>query len=161
MNTFDRRRIVVATLFTLITLITLWVVGRSAPSSGATAPDPAASRPPTTPYVPERPVFIGGDTSGTALDNNDVAVAPNDVTRQFKGLASFHRFNMTVVVPIVDPGVSTTTNPNLSDIPCTTREVPYGTHLVVTNTDNGQSVDRKSTRLNSSHIPLSRMPSSA
>ena len=27
--------------------------------------------------------------------------------------------------------------------------------------DKGQSLDRKSTRLNSSHIPLSRMPSSA
>ena len=54
MNTFDRRRIVVATLFTLIALITLWVVGRSAPATGATAPDPAATRPPTTPYVPEQ-----------------------------------------------------------------------------------------------------------
>ena len=140
MNTFDRRRIVAATLFTVLALITLWVVGRSAPATGATAPDPAATRPPTTPYVPERPVFIGGDTSGTAFGNNDVAVAPTDGSRQFKGAASFHRFNMTVVVPIVDPGVSTTTNPNLSDIPCTTREVPYGTPLVVTNTDNGQSV---------------------
>ena len=77
MNTFDRRRIVAATLFTVLALITLWVVGRSAPATGATAPDPAATRPPTTPYVPERPVFIGGDTSGTAFASGRLSLPPD------------------------------------------------------------------------------------
>lgn len=140
MNTFDRRRILVATVFTVVALIALWVVGTSAPSHTTTAPDPAASRPPTTPFTPERPIFIGGDASQDASGNLDVAMALPDSNRQFKGLASFYRYNMTVVVPIIQPGMTTTTNPNLSDTPCSTRAVPYGTPLVVTNVDNGQSV---------------------
>lgn len=140
MNHFDRRRIVVATLFTLVAFVTLWIVGTAAPSKGGATPDPAATRPPTTPFSPERPIFIGGDTADTGGGNIPVAVAQLDTTRQFKGDASFYRYNMTVVVPILQPGLTTTTNPNISDVPCTTRKVPYGTHLVITNVDNGQSV---------------------
>ena len=36
---------------------------------------------------------------------------------------------------------------------------PAGNHIVVTHSETGQ--DRKSTRLNSSHVRTSRMPSSA
>src|ERR1051326_3649203 len=38
---------------------------------------------------------------------------------------------------------------------------PYATNVVIYNAALQSVVDRKSTRLNSSHIPLSRMPSSA
>ena len=37
---------------------------------------------------------------------------------------------------------------------------PNGSFLIIT-ADSNEDLDRKSTRLNSSHIPLSRMPSSA
>ena len=85
MNALDRRRVVVASVFTLVALPALWVLNRdSAATSGA--PNAAAAgvdvewrrrtHRRTTAYQPEPPLFVGGDDAPTPPGLINVAVPP-------------------------------------------------------------------------------------
>jgi hypothetical protein len=131
MNSTERRRVAVATIVTLVALPALWVLGRhsatttGAPNVGAAGVEIGAgshaTRPPTTAYRPQPPVFVGGDSTPRVPGVIEVAVPPKPSPNQFTGKASFFRYNLA------------------AGHPCTTRKVPDGTPLTVTNLDNGQS----------------------
>ena len=57
--------------------------------------------------------------------------------------------------------LSVTTGAAVSPTSDKVNNVLTGTAVMTTTSGASQGLDRKSTRLNSSHIPLSRMPSSA
>jgi hypothetical protein len=136
MNAIERRRVVAASLFTLVALPALWVIGRhSATTSGSpavgaagidVAPGSHDTPPPTTAYHPSPPVFVGGDSAPPLPGVIEVAVPPKPSANQFLGKATFFRYSSIASLPT-----------NIA--PCTTSKVPDGTHLTVTNLDNGQS----------------------
>ncbi len=132
MNTFDRRRVVVASVFTLVALPALWALSRDsaastgAPTVGAAGVDVAAdagagTAPSTTAYQPQRPGFVGGDDNSTPPAVIKVVVPPAPGADEVLAKASFHRY-MTTTAAV-----------------CTTLLAPDGALLKVTNLDNGQT----------------------
>ena len=131
MNTFDRRRVVVACVFTLVALPALWALSRDSatstgsPQVGAAGVDvgkaTADTEPSTTAYQPEAPLFVGGDDTPAPPGLINVAVPPPPGDNEAVAQASFHRY-AGVGVPV-----------------CTTLLAPEAAKLTVTNLDNGQS----------------------
>jgi hypothetical protein len=132
MNTFDRRRVVLASVFTLVALPALWALSRDSaassgsPTVGAAGVDvPAAgagTEPSTTAYLPEQPGFVGGDDDPSTPGVVKIAVPPAPGANEVLATASFHRYMST------------------SSAVCTTLLAPDGATLQVTNLDNGQTV---------------------
>jgi hypothetical protein len=139
MNSYDRRRLVLASIFTVAALPALWIINRNdagsaAPALGAAGvPQVGANQAPTTSvYTPAPPIFLNGPPSGADPAVVDIVVPPAPTATQATGRASFRRY--------ADP----------SQKPCTTALAPWGKTLTVTNTDNGQTT----TCLNSISTPL-------
>lgn len=133
MNTSDRRRVVFATVFTVVALPALWVSGRdqaqttTAPSAGAVGLETrtAGEAHPTTittTYRPASPVFLGNAEGATAADPPEIAIEQGtDPVGNFADVkASFRRYQ--------------------SSDSCTTPYAGGGVRITVTNTDNGQSL---------------------
>ena len=90
-------------------------------------------------------VIMGGLMTGlllAALDQTIVSTALKNIVEEFNGL---NHYTWVVTAYLLTSTASTPLYGKISDL--------YGRRPVFQ--------DRKSTRLNSSHIPLSRMPSSA
>ena len=129
MITHDRRRVVVASVFTLVALPALWVLNREsattsgAPNVGAAGIDvkSGADVPPdTSAYEPEPPLFVGGDEGPVPPAAVVVAVPPPTAANQVSAQASYHRYS----------GIGRG---------CTTVLAPEGALLTVENIDNGQT----------------------
>jgi hypothetical protein len=139
MNSYDRRRLVLASIFTVAALPALWVINRNdagsaAPALGAAGvPQVGANQAPSTSaYVPDSPIFLNGPASGADPAVVDIIIPPGPTATEARGRASFRRYD--------DP----------SKHPCTTALAPWGSTLTVTNTDNGQTT----TCVNSISTPL-------
>ena len=127
----DRRRVVAATVFTVMALPALWMFNRDSASS-STAPkvgaagvdinvDQAANSAPTTEaYQPEQPSFVGGDDPPVAPNEINIAVPPAAGANEVTAKASFRRYST-------------------GSRQCTTLLAPDGALLRVLNIDNGQS----------------------
>lgn len=125
----DRRRVVVASVFTLVALPALWVLNRESaatsgsPNVGAAGVDiksGADGAPSTTDYQPEAPSFVGGDEVPVPPAPVIVAVPPPTGANELTAKASFHRYSV-------------------GSRQCTTLLAPDGALLTVENIDNGQS----------------------
>ena len=101
MITHDRRRVVVASLFTLAALPALWVFNRESaatsgsPSVGAAGVDinsGGQAAPITNAYQPEPPLFVGGDEQPILPEAVNVAVPPPAGINQVLAKASFRRY---------------------------------------------------------------------
>ena len=139
MNSYDRRRLVLASIFTVAALPALWIINRNdagsaAPKIGAAGvPKVGADRAPSTSaYTPDPPIFLAGPASGAGPAVVDIIIPPGPTATEASGRASFRRY--------ADP----------TRRPCTTALAPWGKTLTITNTDNGQST----TCLNSISTPL-------
>lgn len=123
MNSAERRRVTLASVFTVVALMGLWIANRSSSAaSGDTATSVAATPPPTTAYEPSAPLFVGGDEAPTPPQVVQIAVPPKPSANEVLMKASFHRYqDATVAV-------------------CTTLLAPDGATLRVVNLDNGQVV---------------------
>ena len=139
MNSYDRRRLVLASIFTVAALPALWIINRddaglAAPALGAAGvPSAGANQAPSTSvYTPDPPIFLNGPQSGADPAVVDIIIPPGPSATEAKGRASFRRY--------ADP----------SKRPCTTALAPWGKTLTVTNTDNGQTTSC----LNSISTPL-------
>ena len=123
MNSAERRRVTLASVFTVVALMGLWIANRSSSAaSGDTATSVAATPPPTTAYEPSAPLFVGGDEAPTPPQVVQIAVPPKPSANEVLMKASFHRYqDATVAV-------------------CTTLLAPDGATLRVVNIDNGQAV---------------------
>ena len=139
MNSYDRRRLVLASIFTVAALPALWIINRNdagsaAPALGAAGVPPVGANqaPSTSTYTPDAPVFLNGPPSGADPAVVDIIIPPGPTSTEASGRASFRRY--------ADP----------SKRPCTTALAPWGKTLTVTNTDNGQTT----TCLNSISTPL-------
>ncbi|MEP7114019.1 MAG: hypothetical protein ABI862_12190 [Ilumatobacteraceae bacterium] len=139
MNSFDRRRLVLASIFTVAALPALWIINRNdagsaAPAIGAAGvPQVGANRAPSTSaYTPDPPIFLNGPASGADPAVVDIIISPGPSATEAAGKASFRRY------------------PDPSKRPCTTPLAPWGSTLTVTNTDNGQTT----TCVNSISTPL-------
>jgi hypothetical protein len=130
MEVHERRRLVVATAFTLVALPSIWLLDRDDPDSrgsssvaaaGLATPDPVADE--TTPTTqPEVPIFLDNTVVAVAPAVIDIALpdAPGD--REVQGKATYRRYDDTTIFR-----------------PCTTYLVPSGATVTVTNIDNGLS----------------------
>ena len=139
MNSYDRRRLALASIFTVAALPALWIINRNdagsaAPRLGAAGvPHVGADKAPSTSaYTPDPPIFLNGPPSGADPAVVDIIIPPGPTATEATGRASFRRY--------ADP----TTRP------CTTALAPWGKTLTVTNTDNGQTT----TCVNSISTPL-------
>jgi hypothetical protein len=139
MNTYDRRRLVLASIFTVAALPALWIINRddagsAAPAVGAAGvPRVGASQAPSTSaYTPDSPIFLDGPPSGADPAVVDIVIPPPPSATEARGRASFRRY--------ADPTTHS----------CTTALAPWGRTLTVTNTDNGQTT----TCVNSLSSPL-------
>jgi hypothetical protein len=129
MSTHDRRRVAVASLFTLAALPALWVFNResaatsTSPSVGAAGVEVnsgADTAPTGTVYEPEPPLFVGGDEQPTPPGAVVVAVPPSVSANEVLAKASFRRYAA-------------------GSRQCTTLLAPDGALLTIENVDNGQS----------------------
>ena len=137
MNTFERRRVVLASVVTLIALPALWVLNRDSAASSASPNLGAAGievakgghdeAPSTSEYQPEPPLFVGGDDTVAQPGVINVAVPPAQGTNTLAMKATFHRYEA------------------VSDDVCTTMLVPDGATLTVVNVDNGQRITCRNT----------------
>jgi hypothetical protein len=130
MEVHERRRLVIATAFTLVALPSIWLFDRGDPDSpgsstvaaaGVVTPAGVASG--TTPTTePEVPIFLDNTIVVVAPAVIDIALpdAPGD--REATGKATHRRY--------VDSTIFR---------PCTTYLVPSGATITVTNIDNGLS----------------------
>lgn len=139
MNSYDRRRLALASIFTVAALPALWIINRNdadsaAPALGAAGvPQVGADEAPSTSvYTPNPPIFLNGPPSGADPAVVDIIIPPGPSATEASGRASFRRYS--------DP----------SRRPCSTVLAPQGSTLTVTNTDNGQTT----TCLNSLSTPL-------
>ena len=139
MNPYDRRRLALASIFTVAALPALWIINRNdpgtaAPSLGAAGvPEVGANQAPSTSaYTPDAPIFLNGPPSGADPAVVDIIIPPGPTATEAAGRASFRRY---------DDGTKQ---------PCTTALAPWGSNLTVTNTDNGQTT----TCVNSLSTPL-------
>jgi len=128
MNTYDRRRLVLASIFTVAALPALWIINRddagsAAPAVGAAGvPRVGANQAPSTSaYTPDSPIFLDGPPSGADPAVVDIVIPPGPSATEARGRASFRRF--------ADPTKHS----------CTTTLAPWGRTLTVTNTNNGQT----------------------
>jgi hypothetical protein len=139
MNSYDRRRLALASIFTVVALPALWVINRNeagsaAPSVGAAGvPRVGADQAPSTSaYVPDTPIFLNGPPPGADPAVVDIIIPPGPTDKEASGKASYRRY------------------PDPTKRPCTTALAPWGSMLTVTNTDNGQTI----TCVNSISTPL-------
>lgn len=139
MNPYDRRRLVLASIFTVAALPALWVINRNeadsaAPKLGAAgvAQAGADSAPPTSAYKPESPIFLDGPSAGVGPAVVDIVVPRGPTATEASGRASFRRYS------------------DSTRRPCTTSLAPWNALLTVTNTNNGQTT----TCVNSTSGPL-------
>ena len=139
MNSHDRRRLTIASIFTVVALPALWVIDRNdarsaAPAVGAAgvAHVGAEGAPSTSAYTPDSPIFLNGPPPGANPAVVDIIVPPAPTATETAGRASFRRY------------------PDPTRRPCTTSLAPWGSTLTVTNTDNGQTT----TCVNSISTPL-------
>lgn len=130
MPAFDRRRLAVATVFTVVALPSLWLLESGRTRRGTTVATAAAGVAPpvatadqagstSSVYRPELPSFLDGPTPAPAPAVVNIAVPATPTANETKVLASFRRF---------DDG---------SSRPCTTLLAPSGTRITLTNVDNG------------------------
>ena len=128
MNSFDRRRVVVACVLTLVALSALWVFGHNSAESSSPNGNTADTKigfdtvPATTAYQPSPPLFIGGDSTPNAPAVINIAVPPAPGANETLAKATYHRY-----LGIVGTA-------------CTTALAPDGAELNITNLDNGQRV---------------------
>jgi hypothetical protein len=139
MNPYDRRRLVLASIFTVAALPALWAIDRNDPHSAAPRVGAAGvalvgadNAPPTSAYTPDPPIFLDGPSSGAGPAVVDIVIPRGPSATEATGRASFRRF------------ADGTTRP------CTTSLAPWGKMLTVTNTNNGQTT----TCVNSVSTPL-------
>ena len=128
MNRYDRRRLTLASIFTVAALPALWIINRNAagsaaPSIGAAGVPTAEAdaAPSTSTYTPDSPIFLNGPPPGADPAVIDIIVPPAPGPNEATGRASFRRY------------------PDASATPCTTALAPWGLLLTITNTDNGQT----------------------
>jgi hypothetical protein len=123
MNSAERRRVTLASVFTVVALLGLWIANRSSSAaSGGAATSVLATPPPTTAYEPSAPLFVGGDDAPTPPQVVEIAVPPKPGATEVLMKASFHRYEGATVAV------------------CTTLLAPDGAVLKVVNIDNGQSI---------------------
>ena len=130
MNTFDRRRVAVASLITISVLALFWVFS-SGSSNNKQSSDASCtsdcgdnagnSAPSTTEYVPFPPLFVGGEEDAAPPDPISIATAPEPSANEILTTTQFVRIN------------------DLSTPRCSTLLAPEGLILTVLNVDNGQS----------------------
>jgi hypothetical protein len=130
MEVHERRRLVVATAFTLIALPSIWLFDRDDPDSigasgvaaaGVATPEVVAAE--TTPTTePEVPIFLDNTIVVVAPAVIDVALPDAPGEREADGRATYQRYIDTEVFR-----------------PCTTYLAPSGATVIITNTDNGLS----------------------
>lgn len=120
----DRRRLVVATIITIVALPTLWLSGRDRASDSGLSPVAIAVSGGALADV-NTPVFMAGPTTPPAR-SVEVAI-PVPVAEQASGRASYRRWDSTVVADV-------------RGYPCQTVLAPLGTRLTITNVNNGRSV---------------------
>ena len=133
MTPHDRRRVALATAFTVIALPALLVISRDevttsgSPATGAAVDgateallDGGSATTTTTDYVPEAPVFIDGERGIVPPAEVNIAVPPEPGDDEAEATASFVRF--------------------ADEQPrgCSTGLAPSGRVLTVVNTDNGR-----------------------
>ncbi len=128
MNSYDRRRLALASIFTVAALPALWIINRddagsAAPALGAAgvAHVGANQAPSTSAYTPDPPIFLNGPPAGVDPAVVDIIIPPGPTATEASGKASFRRYA------------------DSSKRPCTTALAPWGSVLTVTNTDNGQT----------------------
>ncbi len=129
MNRTERRRVALASVFTLVALPALWAFNLgSADDDGAATVGAAGearvgadAAPSTAPYDPGPPLFVGGDGQPATPGIVDVAVPPVPGANDILIKASFHRYA------------------NFATRFCTTLLAPDGALLTVVNLNNGQS----------------------
>ncbi len=118
LETADRRRLVAATIVTIVALPTLWLTSREEAAEGA-IPAVAAATPGAA------PVFMAGPTTPpTPLPE---VVTSHVTAEQATGRATYRRWSSRTVA-------------DLRAHPCQTMLAPLGTRLTVTNVNNGRSV---------------------
>jgi len=137
MDVHERRRVVLATAFTLVALPAIWLFDRDDPTASpglaaAGVPTPgvsimAADDEPDLDDEPEMPIFLDNTVVVVAPAVIDVALpeAPGD--DELEGTASYKRF---------DP---------LNDRKCAAPGVPSNTLITVTNINNGLSITCRTT----------------
>lgn len=129
MHPHQRRRLVVATVFTVVAMPALWVLDRGEPgassspsvaAAGFPDPLPMADVPTVDTIAPEVPVFVDNTVQVVAPAVIDIARPASPTASAATGKASYKRY--------VDVALSN---------PCTTRLAPSGATVIVTNLDNG------------------------
>jgi hypothetical protein len=133
MDVHERRRVVLATAFTLVALPAIWLFDRDDPAASSSV---AAVGIPT-PEVAEAPAQVTVETEVPVfLDNTVVVVAPAviDVAlpdapgpNEIEGTASYKRFDATL------------------EKKCSAPRAPSGVLLTITNIDNGLSITCRNT----------------
>jgi hypothetical protein len=114
----DRRRLVFATIITIVALPTLWLTSRDQASDGTLQPVAAAMN-------GGAPVFMAGPTTPPAPEPEIALASPP--TEQATGRATFRRWDSSTVATI-------------RASPCQTAVAPLGSRLTITNVNNGRSV---------------------
>ena len=140
MNSYDRRRLVLASIFTVAALPALWIINRDDAGSAAPALRRRRRTRKSAPtrlhrHRPTRPTRRSSSTVRRPVPTPPSSTSSSrrgPTATEATGKASFRRYD--------DP----------SKRPCTTALAPWGTTLTVTNTDNGQTT----TCLNSISTPL-------
>jgi hypothetical protein len=139
LNTYDRRRLALACIFTVAMLPALWIIDRNDPASVAPAVGAAGvphvgadEAPSTSAYTPDSPIFLNGPPPGADPAIVDIIISAGPSATEATGKASFRRYL------------------DVTSQPCTTALAPWGSTLTVTNSDNGQTT----TCLNSISTPL-------
>ena len=131
MNPYDRRRLVLASIFTVAALPALWIINRN--DAGSAAPERRRCR-----------RSASGRRHGTA--DLGVHARPTDLPqRSLGGRRSRRRRHRHPPRPDRNRGDGPRQLPSLSPTrrrrPCTTALAPWGRTLTVTNTNNGQTHD--------------------
>lgn len=135
MDVHERRRVVLATAFTLVALPAIWLFDRDDPAatSGVAAvglPTPAVSEAsPTIETEPEMPVFLDNTVVVVAPAVIDVALPEAPGENEIEGTAAYKTFP-------VDTG----------DRKCAAPTAPSGVLLTITNVDNGLSLTCRNTQ---------------
>jgi hypothetical protein len=133
MDVHERRRVVLATAFTLVALPAIWLFDRDDPptspgiaAAGLPAPEVNQAAD-TVPTETELPVFLDNTVVVVPPAVIDVALPSAPGANEITGTASYKRF---------DPE---------SDKKCTAPQAPSGVLLTITNIDNGLSITCRNT----------------
>src|SRR3954468_23694147 len=99
MNPYDRRRLVLASIFTVAALPALWIINRddagsAAPAVGAAGgPGVGAKQAaPTAAYPPGSPIYRDVPPSGAGPAVVDIVLPPAPSATEARGRASFRRY---------------------------------------------------------------------